>query len=229
MMNKKIYFVFGVFLISVFSHVVGASNSANGSEQIRDKFSVEAENLIKAVAELDDRGFLTKINGIKNSQYSVELVGVVKDFWGQSVCEYGFSDDEKDFLTDVEIRVELADLLVQASDNEVIALSEVELKEIRDFMLNELKKPAARYQQTVLSTLSFFDDSEVISEVGLIVKTKNSITFRSGLLSLALMCSSDASSELDKIKETLNDKELSFLFDAQQSLASYKKGVCSHH
>lgn len=167
---------------------------------------VEVEELVAALNDND----ITKIEELRNvmlmhlRSHRKELL-FLRDLWRRDQKKY--PDISWKNVNSPNIRLEIADILVQASKSSILDLDENEKKDIHDYVLEYIGNKNPDIIRRVVMILSTIDDKNDVEKVYAIAKEQRGFPYYSAVLSLVRMCSEEASAALLRLEEIVTNKE----------------------
>lgn len=151
---------------------------------------------------------IESFNTIKRMRYKGEILPFIRDLW--DFREDRYPELPWDVIRLPVMRVEVADVLLQARRNRLI---EIDDAEVRSFVKEMLKSDDVQVKSHAIRVLGITDDPE---DVPLIFKlgaeTENPTVFRSVVVTLVGMCSEEAKDAFDELEAgTANENWKTYL------------------
>jgi hypothetical protein len=165
------------------------------------KVGVSSSELIKDINSGDVRLVVSDLNSIKASGLKNNTLHTVLELWNIDVKEHpglNWSLVKEDV-----IRVELADVLLQAESNGLIKLNTEHLHEYVTSML-ESKDPDVL--NSAILALSGIADLNDINKIYKIAKQEQGESFRASVVSLTQMCNPAANRALELLRTKIKSK-----------------------
>jgi hypothetical protein len=122
------------------------------------------------------------------------------------------------------VRLDIVDLLVQASNNGYI---EREPADMHEFALNVLNTGSPKLVGQAAISLSLFERDADVLALERIALQRDSRTFRSIVIALARMCAPTADEALSRIEQDASASDKEFIKDTRERMTAFKQqGVC---
>lgn len=161
---------------------------------------------IAKVIKLHDVGKMVEtMNQVKRVSYKSEIVPYVESLWFRTAA--GLSEDDWSFLNLPRVRLEVADVLVQASKNGMYSNDRKVFVEYARRYVGSNDLDAARQAIIILGVNDDRGDQILLTSIGL---EENNRTSDTALVLLAGMCLTDG--ESGDILSKLKSKKLRSLF-----------------
>lgn len=166
----------------------------------------------------DDIDHIVSImNDVKRQRYKGELLPIIVDAWKghvENLPEVNWS-----MLRTDRVRLELADILLQANRNGLIDLDKSEFEETIHEWIENQDRDVARQAVIVLSLIDNERNVSILTEVAL----GRPKLFRAAVFSLSRMCDPSAFQALSDIEEKLQEREKKeFLRETRGRLEKYR-------
>lgn len=173
-------------------------------------------------AELNTRNIdriLKALNTVKRMSYQGKILPFVHDLWDEREDKYP-DLPWKTVNADI-VKVEIANILLQAEANGRIEIHREELHKFVSRLINSADVDVAR---SAILTLTLTDDERDVDKIFSIAKQQKKGTFRASVLTLAKMCNSVASKALDQLEKDVEKSELkSFIAETRASMEAFKE------
>ncbi|MHB8474183.1 MAG: hypothetical protein ACYDC8_15305 [Gammaproteobacteria bacterium] len=212
MINSKLsylIFIFALFLAEL--SYAGAKND---------------ENIRQALASKNLDQLITVLNEIKSSVYQGDVLPLIQTLWKRDkVAEPNIHWDMVEY--DI-VRINLADILVQARNNGLI---DTEIDDLHKYAVSMLDSKDSAVVSSAVMVLAQIDDKNDVSKIKKIALSRPGYLFRSSILSLSMMCNSDAALALEAIERNLTKSdEKTFLLETRAKFAKHKDAgtYCTH-
>lgn len=212
------------YLIIIFFTCLLNFLSASGcfAQPFSDK-PISVIELKQALKSEDDGAINQAMNRVKQNQQSNELMMFVMKLWMNDKQLY--PDLPWRILNSEIVRVEIANVLVQASNN---GLVKVNRDELRIYAKQVIVGSDQMAKATAVSTLGLLRNSADIELFKNIALEENPRTFFYAILALSQNCDSKATSALDDVKRKINSSQSKkVLRDTSATLNGYKYGCNS--
>ena len=212
------------YLIIIFFTCLFNFLSASGSfAQPFPGKPISVLELKQALKSEDDKTIIQAMNLVKQNQRSNELMMFIIKLWMNDKQLY--SDLPWRILNSDIVRVEIANVLVQASNN---GLVKVNRDELRTYAKQVITGSDQMAKATAVSTLGLLGNSADINLLKNIALEENPRTFSSAILALSENCDSKATSALNDVKSKVNSNQSKkILRDIAATLNGYKFGCSS--
>lgn len=184
--------------------------------------SFSAEELRKILQERNASALSESLNEVKR-------LGATRD--GLQLLEAVWTGDRDlnaelawETLADPNVRLNLADILVQAARNGDIT---GEPADVHDFVRNTLDTGSPNLVSQAAITLSTFDREEDVPALERIAMQRDARTFRSVVVALSRMCAPVADEALARIEHGASSSDQEFIRRTNERMAAFKEqGVC---
>lgn len=159
------------------------------------------KKLSAALEAQNTRAAVQIINEAKRVAYEEEVLSYMRNLWeGSETITL-----PKEVLEKPIIRINVADLLVQASHNRLLDINEVEFQRYARQLLNSDEIEVSSVAFFVLARIDDPNDVEVIEPFALM---ESQYLARSAIVAIAMMCNGSAKESLQRIETTLNTQEM---------------------
>jgi hypothetical protein len=204
--------IHAAFLISVVTAGIFMCADSHGAQpQIEESISV---NELKNILRSDDlNAIVIAMNRVKQNQRSPELMRFILKLWREDgVPATGV------MRSDI-VRLELANVLVQANNNGFI---KIDVEEIRKYAKEVIAGPNDDAKAIAIETLGLTRNADDIPLFKRIALEENSLTFVEAVLALNQSCEKRAKVALAEIKRRITrEQNKKFLQDSIPDLANY--------
>ncbi len=210
MIAKKIICLICVFTALLFQpHAVVAA-------VVREGISLTE---VRVVLATSDVGSIVRVmNDIKQFN-TPELSAFAVDLWKKNRSKY--PELNWQVVASTRVRAELANILIQADNNEFV---KVDRDEIRLFAREVLMSANEDAKRTCIFTLGLLNNPNDVSLLREIAEREDPRTFRSAAIALAKMCGNGAQDALKSIRLNIHGSEnRQFLDTLGQDTAPYKR------
>lgn len=207
--SKYMFMIFIMFFVVFFGCY---TSSANKEFITKDKLSkvINSKNIDRV---------LDTLNEVKKMSYQGEILPFIKDLWNLDKKEH--TDLAWNIVKKDIVRVEIANILVQAERNELINIKK---DDIHNYILSLLNSKDVYVVQKAITTLGLFDCKSDVDDILSIAKKQNKITFRVAVITLANMCNSASYKALDQLFKFINDKQLKqYIINTREKAKKFKK------
>jgi hypothetical protein len=200
------------------------SNEVTGAaETVRDtgkRFT--AEELQRILQERDASTLSQSLNKVKKLAATRDGVQLLEQVWAGNQSQY--PELAWQTIADPQVRLDLVDLLVQASNNGEI---EREPSDMHEFARNVLSTGSPKLVGQAAITLSLFERDDDVSALEQVALKRDSRTFRSIVIALARMCAPAADAALTRIERGASSSDQEFIKDTRARMSDFKQqGVC---
>ena len=185
-------FVVAVICISAFAIVVSASG--------KSKKYIEPEYLFEVLKSRNIDKIIETTNHIKRMAVEKKILNVVIDLWEKNVGKY--PDLPWDVIISDLVRLELAEILIQAKNNRVI---DVDISSMHTFVSGLIQGDDYWTKFQAMHVLPLFDDPRDVPIILDLIKTPGGDWIEIGVSALALMCNDSAKTTLDELLDSLTD------------------------
>ncbi len=205
------------------SNAAAANEAASTAEAVRNtgkRFS--AEELQEILQERDASTLSQSLNKVKKLGASRDAVQLLEQVWSGDQSRYpGLAWQT---IEDPQVRLDIVDLLVQASNNGEI---EREPADMHEFARNVLSTGSPKLVGQAAITLSLFERDDDVSALEKIALQRDSRTFRSIVIALSRMCAPAADAALTRIEQGASASDQQFIKDTRTRMTAFKQqGVC---
>lgn len=173
--------------------------------------SVPIDSLITAINSGNIDRILKETNRIKSLHYKGAALDAVYALWREDKTR--FPDLRWDIAKLAIVRVEIANILLQAWKNGVFSLTEDDRAQMQTFLHHVINNAARDFflVGNAISTLALLNDREDVELIlEIVARHRSSIIFRQAALALITMCLDEAQQALKKLPmyaTTQADKE----------------------
>ncbi len=204
----KVFFLLSMFLLNQAALAADSSITTKLTEALR-------ENNVEMVLSL--------INDAKELSYQGEIIPFMYSLWeGEKLP----TDISPTLIKKDIIRINIADLLVQAAKNGLVKINE---KEFQVFAQKVLSSGDAEVISSALFVLAHIDDPNDVNRIEPFVLSKSEYLFRSATLSLAMMCNNAAEKSLEGLERKVSDSRREHLIETREKFKLMKqKGLNCH-
>lgn len=183
--------------------------------------SVSKEELLSAIESEDFDRFIDIANRIKQMRYIGDVVPVLKEAWA---LDLDSSPPGKGrFLAHPRIRLEIADILLQASKNGVSGL---EPKSYGAYAREQINSPDQDVARQAILVLGVLGDPLDVETLARLVRMQGEGTFRAAASSLVRNCAVDQS-YISTLSDALNEKNKEELRDFWLQISGIRKHLCT--
>ncbi len=164
-----------------------------------------------------DRIIVT-LNAIKRMRYQGQILPYIEDLWYLKRDRY--PDLPWDVIESDIIKVELADILLQAERNGFI---DIETLQIHSYLSSRLDTSDVLVIRNSILALGTIDDPSDVPRILALAKRQKEGIFHAAVLTLAEMCNSSAKVALDHLEHEITDVELlEFLVSTREKIDRMK-------
>lgn len=189
-----------------------------GQAQTPPVSHITAGELRKTLQSADTHRIVEAMNRVKRSQRSAELMSYVHQLWSG---DGGAADVPQAVLDNPRIRIELANVLIQASNNGFIRFNR---GDARTYSRQVARGSPKEARVTAILNLGLLDDArdvDLLKDIGL---EEDSQTFRPAVIALARMCDPSAQNALADVRSRVRDQEhREFAHKPVEELAPFKR------
>lgn len=200
-------FVGAAICISAFAIEVSAGDKSSMYPYSTDGKYIEPKYLFDILKSRNIDKIIETMNDIKKLANEKKILNVVIDLWAKNDEKY--PDLPWDIITTDVVRLELADILIQAKKNRVIDL---EISSMHTFVSRLIQGDDYRTKLQALLVLPLFNDPRDVPIILDVIKTPGSAWFRAGVRTLAAMCNDSAKAALDELEKSLADPKEKRIF-----------------
>ena len=184
-----------------------------------EKRFVSVSDLIVDLRTEDIDRIVETMNNIKSIYYKEQILPFVEDLWLQKRDAH--PDLPWELIASDRIRIELADILMQARRNDLVDLDKEPFRQYARGLIQSRDVAVVWGAITVLGAID--DERDVGILVEMAQRRSNMGIFRSTVLSLAWMCNKAAAQGLANLEAGLVDREQkTFLREIQQKFAAMR-------
>lgn len=164
-----------------------------------DQF-VNVENLKADLRTRDIDRIVKTLNDVKRMGYEGQILPFLVDLWSNQKAKY--SELPWEIINSDIVRVDIANVLLQAQRNGRIQINDDELYE---FLAKLLGSSDLQVAQNAILTLSLIDEPRSVEKILSAANRKNKWTFRSSFVALTSMCHPAAEKALDQLEVLVKD------------------------
>jgi hypothetical protein len=151
------------------------------------------------VLKTDDADEIVRVmNELKRKQSSWELMDFTMELWNKNKTKY--PELNWVMLESPVIRIEIADILVQANYNGYVKIEKKEINNYAREVINGPDQMAKSQAVSVIGTLKNEADIPLLRNVAL---EENPVTFTSAILALSSFCKDQGANALNEINKKL--------------------------
>jgi|CXWL01.1.fsa_nt_gi hypothetical protein len=188
---------------------------------------VSVEELKADIKSRDIDRIDKSLNEVKRMSYQGQVLPLMLDLW--EVKKENHPDLPWDIITSEIVRVEVANVLIQASINGKIDLDRKALHQyVSGLVANRDIAVAAR----AIGTLAVTDDPRDVPKILAIAKSMRQGIFHTAVITLTNMCNEDAAKAVEDLGVHVTEKELhSFVIETKKTAEAFKKktGRCKQN
>ncbi|MDR2875549.1 MAG: hypothetical protein LBV44_06435 [Methylobacillus sp.] len=196
------------------------SGSKDNKPQPAQYYLISREDLIEVIKSEDTDRIIAAMNKAGINQSNVNLLAFVNDLW--SGDESKNPDLPWSIINKPVVRIELAKVLVQASNNGHITVNREDIRNYAKQMINNNEKGIGAALLT-LGMLNNSADIQLLKEKAL---EEDPHTFQDAIFALSLNCDPDSLAALRFIEAKVQVAEKSFI---QQSERTVRQSYCDHY
>lgn len=171
------------------------AQSGGTSSQQRNKF-VHVDELIEVLNSRDIDLIIETMNHVKGMRYQGEILPVIKDLWEGRQEKY--PDLHWQTVNLDIVRLEIANILVQAQKNQRI---KVDRHDLHNFVRGLLESEDFFVANNAILTLSAIDDPNDVEKILAIAKKQEPGSFRTAVEALIAMCNKKSREALDELAD----------------------------
>ena len=187
--------------IGILSQETAEHANAN-KPNIDQKEYVHPEDLFNVLKSRDVDKIIRITNRIKFMSYRGVMLPVVHELWMKTVHKY--PDLPWDIINLPIIRLEFADILIQAQRNGLI---KVDTEDIHSFVAGLIEKDDVMLSIKAILILSYFNEKRDVHKILAIAKKQLKATFRTAVVALVNMCVPGARVALDDLEKYVTDEK----------------------
>ena len=166
------------------------------------------EDLLSKNVDRIDRS----LNNIKGQRYQGQILPLITDLWEQR------KEKRPDLPwrligTDI-IRVELADILMQAYKNGRVRIDH---KPIHDYLSGLVNHEDFDVQRNAIGALSVIDDERDVDKILAVAKRQEIFTFPISVITLTMMCNAKAAMAIKELDATVKEPNLLAILSKQKA------------
>lgn len=159
------------------------------------------------------------LNDIKTMSYKGQILPFIADLWEQRKDKH--SGLPWDVIESEIIRVELADILLQAWKNGRLKLDPQPMHRLVTSLVTNNDPDVAR---KAIGALSIVDDEADVESIYQVAKQKDPATFRVAVMTLSSMCNQKAARAMAQLEKSITEPHLkSYIVERKQRAAQFKK------
>lgn len=159
------------------------------------------------------------LNDIKTMSYKGQILPFVKDLWEQRKDKH--PGLPWDVIGSEIVRVELADILLQAWKNGRMKLDPQPMHHLVSSLINSDDPDVAR---KAIGALSMVDDEADVEGIHQVAKQKESTTFRVAVMTLSSMCNQKAARAMAELERSITEPQLkSYIMQRKQKADEFKE------
>jgi hypothetical protein len=230
LMGRLCALAIGVALVAGCSpNATGESNSTSteaAAEAGRSTGSSFTAEELQIILQQQNASTLSEsLNEVKKLGATRDGLQLLEQVWAGNQSQY--PDLAWQAISDPGVRLNLADILLQAAKNGEITS---EPADVHDFVRNTLDTGPPKLVSQAAITLSTFDQDEDVPALERIALQRDSRTFRSTIIALSRMCGSAAETALARIEQDASAADKEFIKDTRARMSDFKQqpGVCQH-
>jgi len=162
-------------------HESGADQAISAQQNVRNP--VAKDELVSTLKSRDFDRSISVLNRVKAMQYQGELIPVIVDLWsGRDIKERGL---DPDFVSHPRIRIEIADVLIQAANN---GQKTVPINELGDFVRKAIKGGDFEVEVQAVRMLGELNDKEDLETLVHIAEGEEDRLFQAATVALSYDC-----------------------------------------
>jgi hypothetical protein len=183
----------GIVLVCALALTYGSATS------YADQF-INVENLKEDLQTRDIDRIGKTLNDVKQMKYQGQILPFLVDLWSNQKAKY--PELQWEIINSDIVRVDIANVLLQAQRNGRIQINDDELYE---FLAKLLGSSDLQVAQNAILTLSLIDEPRSVEKILSAANRKNKWTFRSSFVALTSMCHPAAEKALDQLEVLVKD------------------------
>jgi len=159
-------------------------------------------------------------NLIKQMRYQGDILRLLDDLWNNRTEKH--SSLAWDIVGKDIIRIEIADILIQAHNNGKL---KADVSSIHRYVTSSLKSDDKAVQTNALLIIMNFDDKNDVKIIHDIAKEQSKGTFKAAIYALSYMCNNEASKSLNELKRIVSSKNKKVIQETQSRIGKIKKSI----
>jgi hypothetical protein len=202
----------------------GSASTASADIVRSTGSSFSAEELKKILQRQNASALSESLNKVKKLGATRDGLQLLEQVWAGNQSQH--PDLAWQTIADPEVRLNLADILVQAARNGEI---ESEPADAHQFALDVVNTQPPKLVNQALTMLSIFERDEDVAVIEKVALRHDQRTFRSAVAALSSMCAPAARAALDRIEQGASSSEKEFITDTRTRLSDYRQraGGCA--
>lgn len=164
-----------------------------------DQF-VNVENLKADLQTRDIDRIVKTLNDVKRMKYQGQILPLLVDLWSNQKAKH--SELQWEIINSDIVRVDIANVLLQAQRNSRIQIDD---DEIYEFFVRLTGSSDVQVAQNAILTLALIDESRSVEKILSASNRKNKWTFRASFVALNSMCHPSAEKALDQLEVLVKD------------------------
>src|SRR5690349_8661414 len=158
---------------------------------------------LKQILQTEDEGEIVRaMNRVKRNQESHQLLMFVVDLWKGDQKQH--ADLPWGVVNSERIRIEVANVLAQASNNGLVKLNRDDLRKYARHVIAGSNEPAKSVALLTLGLINDPRDVKLLEEVALL---ENPQTYRAAVIALAESCHPSGDRALAQLRTTVRGRE----------------------
>ncbi|MDA2911407.1 hypothetical protein MYX04_10800 [Nitrospiraceae bacterium AH_259_D15_M11_P09] len=190
-----------------------------------DKDFLTVEQLAEVLRTENVDHIRSALNTVRRMRYQGDILPLLHDIWEERREKYeGFAWKT---LKKPIVRVDIANVLLQAARNGKIELDE---ERLHQFVSGLIESDDVDVAVTAIWTLEIFDEDRDVKKILSVAKEQREGTFHMSVSSLATMCNPSAARAIRELLDNIKDEELrEYVLQTQRRMSDYKKetSLCS--
>jgi hypothetical protein len=180
---------------------------------------VSVPDLVKQLQTQDIDRIVETLNAVKQMTYQGEILPFLHDLWNERKDAH--PNVPWAIVTGNRVRIEIADVLVQAHKNGLI---ELDIEPFRKFAIGLINSTDMMVVWSALGVLAVIDDERDVDAIVMLAEhQRNMGTFRASVSALVHMCNPAAAQGLDHLKRQLSDPDRkTFVIKTRQEFDAFK-------
>jgi hypothetical protein len=214
-MNIRLY-----ILIVLFGGLFCIVGMAECLAQTEGEKQISVVELKEIIMSEDTNEIVRAMNRVKQNQGSHDLMVFAMDLWEKNTRKYAYLPWR--IINSDIVRIEVANVLIQASNNGLIKVDQDELRKYARLVVSGSDQLAVA---SAISTLGLIKNSEDIKLIERVALEENPRTFARAIIALAENCDPAAEIVLNDVSKRVGrDESKRFLREISPSLKSYRYG-----
>jgi hypothetical protein len=189
------------------------STANGGRDSLRDA-------LLSDIRSQDVEQVVETLNEIKQEPQQESLLPLVSDLWANRTKAH--PELPWTFVGQDRIRLELADILIQAKVNDAPI---PEFKDIHAYVRSMLNDKNPELSRKAIVALGLLDDEDDAICIAKIAREENPRTFRAAVLTLSTMCNANATKALDELANVTSGENREYVGTAVDKSDRMKRGT----